>query len=668
MNDKSFKEKRSTFNVQHSTSKVLRLAAEFFGCWGLNIERWMFLHAFLICLPVSAQTPAPQPDPLMQLMLTQPSIEVSTNVEIRAVFDPPVVSVGEKSTYRVTINAVSDSIKWPEDIYAPSELTIKRSARGQILQPAGPVLKPMTTINHHVTATTAGSFTIPEFKVKVYGRNITVPAARLMVVTNVNVATPQTARLFVELSETNIYSGQPVKVRVLMPATLGNFMQALQQVQLNGDGILLDQSAVRQRIQQMGIQGRSVVPVYSQSQRDESKAGSPSDFQGRSGPTFIYESTLIPLVAGKIDVTAQAFTAGNQFSGSIVIQGNTVIQGGAPQYLLLDSDSVRLNVQPLPRAGELPGFNGAIGQFTLEPPQLSTNRVRVGDVVKLQVMFRTDGDIKRLLAPPPPALTNWQMFPPVAEGGLTLSATANGISSAQTFSYTLIPLTNNMTVTPAIPFSYFDPQQKTYVNATIPPVPIEVLSGGATAEAQAIAQVAAAATNERKLKLSALATIPGRTASLVPLQLRDGFLWGQFVPLFGFTGLWLWDRRRRFYELHPHVLVRKRALRALRRERVTLQQAAQANDAVRFANVAVSALRIASAPHFPATPRALVGRDVLELLDEADRNGQAGEVVRKIFSATDAAQFSIATMDATDMLTLQPELDRVLDRLEEKLK
>ena len=345
-----------------------------------------------------------------------------------------------------------------------------------------------------------------------------------------------------------------------------------------------------------------------------------------------------------------------------------MIQGGPPQYLLLDSDSVQMNVQPLPRTGELPGFNGAIGQFTLEPPQLSTNRVRVGEPVKLLVMFRTDGDIKRLLAPPPPAVTNWQMFPPVAEGGLMLTATANAISSAQTFSYTLIPLTNNMTATPAIPFSYFDPAQKKYVDLTIPAVTIKVLSGGATAEAQAIAQVAAAATNERKLKLSELATTPGRTASLVPLQLQSGFLWGQFVPIFGFTGLWLWDRRRRFYELHPQLLVRKRALRALRRERVELSKAAQAGDSARFAALAVSTMRIGSAPHFPAAPRALVGRDVLEFLDESDRNGQSGEVVRKIFSTTDAAQFSTAAMDAGDLLAVRTELDRVLDRLEEKLK
>ena len=636
-------EKHPTSNIQRSTLNGLR-GAKLFGSWKLNVERWTFSFALLFCFSVFAQPPTPQPDPLMQLMLTQPSIEISTNVEIKAVFDPPDIRPGEKSTYRVTINAVSDSIKWPDDIYAPSELTLKQSARGQILQPAGVVLKPTTSINHHVLASAPGDFTIPEYKVKVYGRNVTVPAARLVVSTNASNAALRPARLFVELAETNVYCGQPVKVRVLMPSTLNNFMQALQQVQLNGDGILLDQSAVRQRIQQM-------------------------EFNGRTAPTFIYESTLTPLVAGRIDVTAQAFTAGNQFSGGIIISGNAIIQGGPAQYKLLDSDPVRLNIEPLPRSGELPGFNGAIGQFTLDLPQLSTNRVRVGDVVKLLVTFRTDGEIKRLLAPPPPAVTNWQMLPPLPEGGLMLTATTAGISSAQTFSYTMIPLTNNMTATPEIPFSYFDPQKKAYVNLTIPAMPISVLKGMATAEAQAIAQAAAATTNENKLKLSGLATTLGRTmASLVPLQLRGGFLWGQLVPVVGFTGLWLWDRRRRFYEQHPDVLVRKRALRALRRERAELNKAAQASDAARFAELAVSAMRIGSAPHFPAAPRALVGRDVLELLDETDRTGREGDIVRKIFSATDAAQFSKATMGATDLLALQPELNRVLDRLEEKLK
>ena len=299
------KTKLSTSNVQRSTLNGWR-AAKHFGSWRLNVGRWTFSFALLFCFSVFAQPSAPQPDPLMQLMLTQPSIEVSTNVEIQAVFDPPTIAVSEQTTYRVTINAISDSIKWPDDIYAPGELTLKQSARGQILQPAGVALKPTTSINHHVVANALGEFTIPEFKVKVYGRNITVPAARLVVSTNATNAALRPARLFVELAETNVYCGQPVKVRVIMPGAIGNIIQGLQQLQLNGDGILLDQSALRPRTE-------------------------PMVFNGRTNTAVVYESTLTPLVAGRIDMTAQAFTAGNQFSGGITISGNATILGGPAQ-------------------------------------------------------------------------------------------------------------------------------------------------------------------------------------------------------------------------------------------------------------------------------------------------------------------------------------------------
>jgi hypothetical protein len=187
----------------------------------------------------------------MQLMLTQPPIDISTNVTITAVFDPPVIALGGKSTYRVTVNAVSDSVRWPEDILAPLELTLRPSARGQILQPALDKIRPATTINHHVTATKSGTFTIPEFKLRVYGNLVTVPAAHLEVVPQLNPGTPPPSRLYLQLAATNVYCGQPIKIQIFMPSTSGNAIQALSLVQVNGDGVLLDQSVVRQRIQQM---------------------------------------------------------------------------------------------------------------------------------------------------------------------------------------------------------------------------------------------------------------------------------------------------------------------------------------------------------------------------------------------------------------------------------
>jgi hypothetical protein len=140
------------------------------------------------------------------------------------------------------------------------------------------------------------------------------------------------------------------------------------------------------------------------------------------------------------------------------------------------------------------------------------------------------------------------------------------------------------------------------------------------------------------------------------------------LPAGTLLGLWLWDRRRRFLEQHPDIVLRRRALRALRRERRTLERAASARDSVRFAATAVNAMKVAVAPHYPAEPRALVGADVLTMLPEQERSGRIGQTVRKLFSREDEFCFAVAKPgDATGVLELKPEIEGVLDHLEARL-
>src|SRR5207248_4968482 len=106
----------------------------------------------------------------------------------------------------------------------------------------------------------------------------------------------------------------------------------------------------------------------------------------------------------------------------------------------------------------------------------------------------------------------------------------------------------------------------------------------------------------------------------------------QLAPAAAFFGLWRWDRRRRFLEQHPEILLRRRARRALRRERRALRRAVRDRDSKGFAAAAVSAMRIACAPHYPAEARALVGSDVLECLSAADGSDRNREVVRRFFA------------------------------------
>jgi len=630
----------------------------------------------LLLLPwlANAQAPAaPRPDPLMSLLMSQPRTEIPTNVVATAEFDPPVMRPGELSTYRVCFNALEETIGWPESLKAPAELNFHPGGRGQVMQFGGGGYVPRTCINYHARVPRSGEFTMPSFVVQVSGKPVTVPSARLLVTVSPSPQVLPAPQVLVELPSTNLFVGQTVRVKAMLSSSASGQIQTLMQAQLIGEGLLVDQGTSRQQI-------------------------SPVAREGRMLATYIYETTLTPLKAGKLSVFAQGFTAGNRVSGP------NFAPGAFPQFTLVDSEPMELQVRSLPQEGELPGFTGAIGRLALEAPRLSTNVVGVGDAVKLSVVVRGEGSLARLTAPPPPTSRDWQIFsgatevpPPPPLVVRSMGSAPGGSSSAITFTYTLIPLSEGARETPAISFSYFDPERAAYVSLPIPSLPITVKALTTAADLAALLQPDTEPDgSEKEPVLSDLAAAPGLTAaSLVPVERRPWFVLVQLAPGVMFAALWAWDRRRRHLERHPEILLRRRARRALNHQRRVMRRAAKAGDAPRFAAAAVSAMRVACSPHYPAEPLALVGADVLALLPvkssaapfEFDPNeafappvdrplatgspaspeARRAELVRRCFTVTDAALFSGSVADASTLLPLEPEIEKVLAQLEAKL-
>ncbi len=580
----------------------------------------------LLLAPILLQAQAPQqlpPGGLIQLQVPQPAVDVSAPVTATAAFDPPVVRPGGKAFYRVTVSATESSIQWPDDVAAPQGLKFGPGAHGQLAQVSGNRFLPLTSFVYETQTSSAGRFVVTNFTVDVYGKLVNIPAAVLDVVPGFPDAQPA-RQLVLDTTATNVFLGEPFRVRVMLPAGPGNAIEALREIQINGDGLMTDKTAM----------SNSIEPV---------------DLGGQLRTTFVCNMVVTPIAAGRLKYSAQGFTAGREFNGAITIRGQVVLSGGPPQYILLVSDPVEINVRPLPSEGELPGFTGAIGKFQCDPPQLSTNRLRVGEPAHLKVVFHPVGDLTRLVPPEAPRLPDWQIIPDKAPGT----------------GYTLIPQTDAVTNTPAIPFSYFDPATARYMDLTIPSLPVTVVGESMPVQlAQHDSETEPAAPS----RLSRLATAPGKTVgSLKPLQQRGWFVCVQLAPVFGFLALQQWDRRRRFLEAHPEIVRRRKARRALRREKGKLQKAVAAGDAAAFVVHAANAMKISCAPHFPAHPRALVCADVLAQLDGTDQAGRAREAVRKIFAAADARFATTAQIQTDGLLALNSDVDEALKKLEEKL-
>src|SRR5258706_3624899 len=369
----------------------------------------MLGFCLLLCQIASAQSPG-VPDPLMSLMMSQPRVETGGVVVATSAFDPPAIVPGQSCIYRVTFNALEQSIDFPSAIKSEPQLTLLPGAHGQILALTGPTLQPRSTFNTRVIAMNAGEYTIPSFTVQVYGKTVEVPEAKLQVRPG-PIGDNGSQHLELEIAQTNLFAGQPTTARIILPTLPTGIVQGLAQLQLTGEGFLVDQTTARQRF----------------------------EMRSRTSPSpasYIYEMTITPIQVGKVAIFAQAFV-GSQTMG-VVISGRVGIVPQA-QYTLIESKAVGLQVKPLP-AGELPGFAGAIGDFVLEPPRLETNQVLVGDPVKLVVTIRSNGgmgNLPRMSLPPPPNIRGWQIFPAVMETTTPMVKQTQGFAR---FRYTLIPL------------------------------------------------------------------------------------------------------------------------------------------------------------------------------------------------------------------------------------
>jgi hypothetical protein len=613
-------------NIEHPTANNQHPV----GVRVLNI--WMLVVgcSLLVVHSIRAQLPPQIPTAVaVQLaMQPQPLVDSSPpqNISATAGFDPPAVRAGEKCFFRVTVEATQNSTEWPEKITAPPELEFGAVVRGQLMQPDGVKFHPLTAAIYEVTAAKPGHFTVPEFELAAGGLRVKVPAAALDVLETNAPATASARRLRLEFSETNLFFGEPFRARVISPAGLGNQVEALRDVQFNGGGFMADKLSTRMTVISVNV-------------------------NGQPKPAFIYEVVLTPLAAGPLAVSAQAFTVPPFSAGPITITANggpiTLNSAAQATPVFLTSDSVPLNVRPLPEENAPPGFTGAMGKFTADKTLLSTNRVRIGEPLRLKYNFNPGTNLVRYVPPQAPSSREWQ----IVEG------------KPGENSFTFIPLTDDATNTPAIPFCAFDYAAQKFYDLTISALPVTVIGDGLPTELRAADD---AEKNSAPLKLSAAATVAGKTvASLKPLQIQGWFILVQLLPLAGLFMLWRWDERRRFLEAHPEIARRQKAKRALRREKKFLRAAVAAGAADFFLQHAVAAMRIAVAPHFPADDRALVGGDVLSQLDATERDGAEGETVRKVFAAADA-HFSGKAV-APVALVAAADVDNVLQKLEEKL-
>ena len=184
-------------------------------------------------------------------------------------------------------------------------------------------------------------------------------------------------------------------------------------------------------------------------------------------PTHPGTHWVAPLVVS-CDVPQRPGRRGSLFDDLLLGRGSRTV--------LLSSDSLKVEVLPLPEESRPEGFTGAVGRFTLNV-QSQPAILPVGDPVTVTVAIGGVGNLDAIEVPEievPPGIKAYD--PKIKEE----ESTRNGLyGGRRIYEYILIPEVGGMLEVPPIRFAYFDPDQEMY--RVLESEPIFVNSQGAAA-------------------------------------------------------------------------------------------------------------------------------------------------------------------------------------------
>ena len=122
------------------------------------------------------------------------------------------------------------------------------------------------------------------------------------------------------------------------------------------------------------------------------------------------------------------------------------------------SNTLKLDVIPLPENNKPSSFRGAVGRFDFDV-SIDKQKTKTNEPITLKFNISGLGNIKLLELPPFELPNGFEKYDPKIEEQIIRSGKINGTKKAE---YLLIPRIAGSREIPAIEFSYFDPENKSY--------------------------------------------------------------------------------------------------------------------------------------------------------------------------------------------------------------
>jgi hypothetical protein len=250
------------------------------------------------------------------------------------------------------------------------------------------------------------------------------------------------------------------------------------------------------------------------------------------------------------------------------------------QQIPLAIEQQTINVRPLPSENVPPGFNGAVGNYTMAFTAGPTN-VAVGDPITVKVQISGHGNLDALSIPEQPEWRDFKTYPPTSK---VETHDPLGVQGTKSFEQIIVPQNSDIKTLPSLSFSYFDPDQKAYRLLTQPAVALMVRPS-ASAPPPTIA-TPSRTSQENAPPAQDIVEIKRQFGPLAqattPLLMRPWFLALQGVPMLAWVSLLVLRRRIDNLANNPKLRRRLRVAQVTRQGLNALRHHAAANDSDQF--------------------------------------------------------------------------------------
>ncbi len=389
------------------------------------------------------------------------------------------------------------------------------------------------SITYPVTAGQAGEFTIPAFRANVAGQWLATQPLKLTVqkagapITSAAQAASQFAFMRLTLPKTNVYVGESI----------------IAQLQIY---YRQDTEIVRQpQVTGLSAEGFSVGKIVSDNQR-----------QVQVGNAIF---NLLPVEVALTAMKSGAASVG-PFTINLVLSVPSNEGGGdqdrifrqfgiqmrEPKEFPLATESIALQLLPLPEENRPADFIRAVGNYTMNVTVGPTN-LPAGDPVTLRVQISGHGSLDTATLPDLSAWSGFKVYPPTSQVEISDQL---GLEGKKTFEQIITPQNTDVRALPPFSFSFFNPDDGKYHTLTQPSVPLVVRSGGTTVVPTIAANKNQAQENQTpqdilpiKENLGALEQIPVGRDFVEPLIAKPVFLVAQTLPIFAFLAAFIWRKR-----------------------------------------------------------------------------------------------------------------------------